>query len=229
MATTRVVDSTTGQNARSPGTRADDGPDQAGPQRRADQQRRPGEQHQVERRDQPGQPLLHPVQGVPHGIPSHRHHGQPHPDQRQPVPRRHRPQRPGPAPLVPGEIHPPWPRTPGTADRARGVSTGPSPDRLRWFHPPKYSPSTSSNEHQPVTRSSLQVARRVAAAAARWRGRGRGSRGSRGLEKRHRGAPPAGRGCRSSAGRGRWTRPRRPAARPEWRRRRARRSRRAGR
>ena len=29
MATTRVVDSTTGQNARSPGTRADDGPDQA--------------------------------------------------------------------------------------------------------------------------------------------------------------------------------------------------------
>ena len=55
-----------------------------------------------------------------------------------------------------------------------GVSTGPSPDRLRWFHPPRYSPSTSSNEHQPATRSSLQVARRVAPAAARWRGRGSG-------------------------------------------------------
>ena len=62
-------------------------------------------------------------------------------------------------------IHAAVPANPRYSTPCHRVS--PPPARSPWLHPSRYSPSTSSNEHHPVTRSSRLLARRSSATRCR--------------------------------------------------------------
>ena len=75
-------------------------------------------------------------------------------------------------------IQPAVATSPAYSTPGQGVRTGPGPPPtgLPRLQPSRYSPSTSSNEHQPVTRSSYRLTRRPTGASARCRGAGSAER-----------------------------------------------------
>ena len=162
MATTSVVDSTTGQNTRSPGTRAGLGPDHAARSAELTSRHAPVNSTRWNGEISRPSPWAPPTSVCQTVSPATATMASPTPTSASRYPAGtarsdHAPRRWFRVRIQAAVTENPRNNTP-----CHGVSPPSTP--FPWLQPSRYNPSTSSNEHHPVTRSSHQLARRPSAA-----------------------------------------------------------------